>query len=266
VKSKRVGSIQDEGPRADCTTFVAPLPAPIVVQGPTCLRKNEDLDKSSAQALSDTVSGVGTFQQAPSTQTPPSIESINDAKWDTPLSPEQLRRLSPSEKQRRAQAAVSRKVELLEAFERGEEVQGVEDPLPTTRTALRRWDDPKRRLWAWSDPEVDRPDGRNAGLVGRFKAVAERLAKQARRGHRASAIEAVRQREAIAALIRQNADQFKANVLLAQRAAEAERALAICKSEREKLIIHANSTSNLESMSELMSQLLSELRSRKVDA
>lgn len=88
--------------------------------------------------------------------------------WDADLSAAEARRLGPAGKRRRAETSFLRKVELLEQWGRDGLPPEGEPSVPWDRAKLRRWRDPSRHLWAWSDPQVDVAGGRNGGLAERF--------------------------------------------------------------------------------------------------
>jgi len=101
----------------------------------------------------------------------PSLTGTVDAlpAWDADLSLGEVKRLRPADKGLRARASLARKVELLESWGRHGLPPDAEASIPWDRAKLRRWRDPARRLWAWVDPQVDVPKGRNAGLMDRFR-------------------------------------------------------------------------------------------------
>lgn len=89
--------------------------------------------------------------------------------WDTDLSPDQVKRLSPKDKSLRTLASLTRKIELIEQFGRDGLPVGAELEIPKNRTKLRGWKDPRLRLWAWSDPQVDAIRGKNGDLMDRLQ-------------------------------------------------------------------------------------------------
>jgi hypothetical protein len=98
--------------------------------------------------------------------------------WDIPLTALELKKLAPAQRGARTLTSLTRKVELLEAWAREGKPDGSE--LPSDRTKLRRWTDTKLRLWAWADPLVDAPDGRNTVLIRRFIASIRSLQQRRR--------------------------------------------------------------------------------------
>lgn len=123
--------------------------------------------------------------------------------WDTELSPEQVRHLKPEDKGRRALASLTRKVEMIEAY--GRDGLALDIDPPQDRAKLRRWSDPDRQLWPWTDPVVDSSKGKNAALIERFEKALELIA--VRRGkRRVQAKQEIEVRDRIIAhLERQNA-------------------------------------------------------------
>lgn len=119
--------------------------------------------------------------------------------WDAPLTAAEVMKLAPAQRGARTLASLTRKVELLEAWAREGRPDGSQVPLD--RAKLRRWTDAKLRLWAWADPLVDKPDGRNTELMRRFAASVRSLQRGGRGSYRAE----VERRDAhIAALEAQN--------------------------------------------------------------
>jgi len=104
--------------------------------------------------------------------------------WDADLSLGDVKRLRPADKGLRARSSLARKIGLLESWGRNGLPPGAEASIPWDRAKLRRWRDPARRLWAWVDPQVDMPKGRNAGLMDRFRLALQ--AVQVRRKDRGS--------------------------------------------------------------------------------
>lgn len=119
--------------------------------------------------------------------------------WDAPLTATEVMKLAPAQRGARTLASLTRKVELLETWAREGRPDGSQVPLD--RAKLRRWTDAKLRLWAWADPLVDKPDGRNTALMRRFVDSVRRL-QQRKRGSGRAEIE--RRDEQIAALEAQN--------------------------------------------------------------
>jgi len=103
--------------------------------------------------------------------------------WDAPLTAIEVMKLAPAQRGARTLASLTRKVELLETWAR----EGRPDDLqvPLDRAKLRRWTDAKLRLWAWADPLVDKPDGRNIALMQRFAASVRSLQRRGRGSDRA---------------------------------------------------------------------------------
>lgn len=119
--------------------------------------------------------------------------------WDAPLTAVEVMRLAPAQRGTRTLTSLTRKVELLESWAEGGRPDGSQ--VPVDRAKLRRWTDAKLRLWAWADPLVDVPDGRNAELMRRFAASVRSLQRRRRGSDRAE----VERRDAhIAALEAQN--------------------------------------------------------------
>lgn len=89
--------------------------------------------------------------------------------WDAELTPEQIKRLRPIDRGRRAVTSLTRKVETLERWGREGVPSDMSEAIPWDRAKLRRWTDASLRLWPWADPQVDAKDGRNADLMERFR-------------------------------------------------------------------------------------------------
>ena len=104
------------------------------------------------------------------------------AIWDRPLSKSEIRRLSPTDRRKRALASLERKIAAIErAASIGDTVRQRTE-LPNDRAKLRRWENAESGLWCWADPLFDSPTGRNAGLIARFQAAIERLLNDRRHG------------------------------------------------------------------------------------
>lgn len=89
--------------------------------------------------------------------------------WDRPMEQADVFKTSPADKGKRTLVSVMRKVSLL--------IDMIDDQLLRAeisrdhykdRTALRAWSDDSRRLWAWKDPIVDKPDGRYNELIALY--------------------------------------------------------------------------------------------------
>jgi hypothetical protein len=131
--------------------------------------------------------------------------------WDRDLRPEEVKHLSPADRGRRAITSFSRKIELLEKYGRDGAPSDTTGLHVRRRTQLRRWSDPEMGLWAWADPAVDDPKGRNQGLCRRFKEAIKLLEQQVARSKsgRMRAINA--QNAIIESLVHQNAELVDEN-------------------------------------------------------
>ncbi len=103
-------------------------------------------------------------------------------RWDTDLPAKEVRRLSYRDHRLRIAASLGRKVLVMEGFARGADWCGPIDP-PLTRTALRGWVDPGRRLWPWGSSAVDALGGPHDALVRRFLDAVETV-RELRSGRR----------------------------------------------------------------------------------
>jgi hypothetical protein len=108
-------------------------------------------------------------------------------------------KLPPAQRGARTLASLTRKVELLETWAREGRPDGSQ--FPSDRAKLRRWTDAELRLWAWADPLIDAPEGRNASLIRRF-VTSVRSMQRRRRGSDHAEVE--RRDAQIAALEAQN--------------------------------------------------------------
>ena len=104
------------------------------------------------------------------------------APWDRDFAPNEVKRLAPADRGRRALLSLERKVALIEAEARRAADASTRPDLPRDRTKLRRWTVATEGLWEWSDPQFDHPAGRNAALVARFTAALDLLQARKRRG------------------------------------------------------------------------------------
>jgi len=90
-------------------------------------------------------------------------------RWDTDLSPVQVRHLSAQERHRRSLTALIRKVAILQGVS-GSLTKLLDEPfIPDERKALREWRDPSRGLWSWSDVKLDNPNNqKNQTIIDAF--------------------------------------------------------------------------------------------------
>ncbi|MCQ1839065.1 hypothetical protein [Neorhizobium galegae] len=137
-------------------------------------------------------------------------------RWDRVLTQYEFDHLAGVEKGRRALTSFERKVALLEAL--GQEPDGYRSVDPKRykdRAKLRRWSDPERKLWAWGDPNVDSPEGKNFKLLKRYYEAISTLEKKRKGKPNGDAEEIRRLKDVIVELEQQNAS-LMAQLALAQ--------------------------------------------------
>lgn len=100
-----------------------------------------------------------------------SIESI----WDSDLSPSEWNKIKRKFGPARIEASLTRKVEILEKWA-VEGIPGQTDwrQLAGSRTKLRAWHDPSRKLWKWSDDEAEKRPACSS-LLERWKNALDKL-------------------------------------------------------------------------------------------
>ena len=152
--------------------------------------------------------------------------------WDKPQGEVDLSKLNNAERRRRYRTSLERKVRILEGhLNAGTPFEGG-CGLPVNRTILRGWDEPGKRLWAWSDPKVDRPGGHNRDLIARYAEVIRVLEARATstvpasprrfdtvlRAQVATLKERLRERDSqMMAVLRQNAELLNVTLQLKAR-------------------------------------------------
>ncbi|ANL04638.1 MULTISPECIES: hypothetical protein [Rhizobium] len=101
----------------------------------------------------------------------------HDEIWDREMTMEEFKSLDPSLQRKRIDTSLMRKVTEVQRWA----ARGVPKSVDWrersgSRTKLREWHDPKKKLWRWSDDTPDHPEGRNKGLIAKWKKARTQLA------------------------------------------------------------------------------------------
>lgn len=101
----------------------------------------------------------------------------DDKLWDRELTLEEFKRLEPAHQRKRIDTSLERKVREVQRWA----ARGVPKSVDWrekagSRTKLRQWHDPKKKLWRWSDDTPDLPSGRNKKLIAKWKKARTQLA------------------------------------------------------------------------------------------
>ncbi|MCA1439702.1 hypothetical protein I6F07_05580 [Ensifer sp. IC4062] len=101
----------------------------------------------------------------------------DDQIWDREMNMDEFKKLDPTLQRKRIDTSLMRKVVELQRWAS----RGVPDGIDWrkkggSRTKLRQWHDPKKKLWRWSDDTPDHPNGRNRGLMMKWKKARDILA------------------------------------------------------------------------------------------
>ncbi|WP_428414910.1 hypothetical protein [Pararhizobium sp.] len=94
----------------------------------------------------------------------------DDELWDREMTLDEFKRLEPALQRKRIDTSLMRKVAELQRWA----ARGVPHSVnwrqkSGSRTKLRQWHDPAKKLWRWSDDTPDHPKGRNKGLMVKWK-------------------------------------------------------------------------------------------------
>ena len=150
------------------------------------------------------------------------------ADWDIPLTGREIKKLAPKDRRQRALVSLERKIELLKTRASRVHPAPATEDFPVSRAALRRWEDHEVKLWAWTDPGIDAPRGRNAALMAEF----ELLSRRHREGVRSGRI-SLTFAETYGRLMGQIAQQHEANQKLAVSLRMANDACAHARAETD---------------------------------
>lgn len=93
-----------------------------------------------------------------------------DDIWDRELTMAQFKALPPELQKKRIDASLRRKIAEVIRWS----AQGVPKSVDWRKTAgsrarLRQWHDPKKKLWSWSADTPDDPQGRNRGVMKKWR-------------------------------------------------------------------------------------------------
>ncbi|KQZ44672.1 hypothetical protein [Ensifer sp. Root558] len=96
---------------------------------------------------------------------------MNDEEiWDREMTMAEFKSLDPTLQRKRIDTSLARKVAELQRWAAKGVPQGIDwRKVGASRVKLRKWHNPKKKLWAWSDDAPDHPRGRNRGLVSKWR-------------------------------------------------------------------------------------------------
>lgn len=90
--------------------------------------------------------------------------------WDREMTMQEFKKLDPVLQKKRIDTSLTRKVAELQRWAARGVPKGINwRDKGSSRTKLRQWHDPKKKLWRWSDDAPDHPRGRNRGLMAKWK-------------------------------------------------------------------------------------------------
>jgi len=107
----------------------------------------------------------------------------NNEIWDREMTMDEFKRLDPALQRERIDTSLRRKVTEIHRWSRSGVPKGIDwQEKGGSRTKLRQWHDPKKKLWSWNYDTPDHPRGRNKGVMAtwtkaRKLLVARRTAK-----------------------------------------------------------------------------------------
>lgn len=89
--------------------------------------------------------------------------------WDREMTMDEFKRLDPALQKKRIDTSLRRKVNEIHRWSRSGVPAGVDwREKGGDRTKLRRWHDPKKKLWRWSDDAPDHPRSRNKAVMEKW--------------------------------------------------------------------------------------------------
>lgn len=95
---------------------------------------------------------------------------IDEETWDREMTMDEFKRLDPGLQRKRIDTSLMRKVAELQRWASKGVPKGINwREKGSSRTKLRQWHDPRKKLWRWSDDTPDHPKGRNRGLMSKWK-------------------------------------------------------------------------------------------------
>ena len=131
--------------------------------------RDDDLERgaTATRGWEHAEHGCSSTQDIPDEANAGTTEPDAVPHWDRDLSRREVFRLTSDQRCARLSASLARKLAIVEAAA-GERDASARAVLPMNRTRLREWEDRGRRLWAWSDRQAERADGRHADAMTRF--------------------------------------------------------------------------------------------------
>ncbi|EJT05018.1 hypothetical protein [Rhizobium sp. CCGE 510] len=93
----------------------------------------------------------------------------DDEIWDREMTMDEFKRLDPALQKKRIDTSLRRKVTEMHRWSRSGVPTGIDwRKNGGDRTKLRRWHDPKKKLWSWSDDNPDHPRSRNKTVMAKW--------------------------------------------------------------------------------------------------
>lgn len=90
--------------------------------------------------------------------------------WDREMTMAEFKSLDPALQRKRIDTSLMRKVAELQRWAAKGVPKGLDwRNVAASRVKLRKWHDPRKKLWAWSDDAPDHPRGRNRGLISKWR-------------------------------------------------------------------------------------------------
>lgn len=101
----------------------------------------------------------------------------DDDIWDREMAMDEFKRLDPALQRTRIDTSLRRKVVEIHRWSTKGVPRGIDwRKKAGSRTALRNWHDPKKKLWSWNYDTPDHPRGRNRGVMSKWKKARDLLA------------------------------------------------------------------------------------------
>ncbi|MBB2685211.1 UNVERIFIED_ORG: hypothetical protein GGD47_002799 [Rhizobium etli] len=135
--------------------------------------------------------------------------SHSDPSWDRDLDTSGVLRSAPEHKGKRVLLSFVRKVGLIiEMMDDSDLREAISVKNYETRTALRRWHDKDRKLWRWSVPAIDSPDGTYSDLYEIYEE-AEAALDQIRKGKKYELTKLLAEKDQIIEGLRREVDRVE---------------------------------------------------------
>ncbi|MDX0890430.1 hypothetical protein GOE07_05845 [Sinorhizobium medicae] len=97
--------------------------------------------------------------------------------WDREMTMDEFKRLDPALQKERIDTSLRRKVAEIHRWSKSGVPKGIDwREKGGDRTKLRRWHDPKKKLWSWNYDTPDHPRGRNKTAMAKWSKARKLLA------------------------------------------------------------------------------------------